>query len=201
MFKDYQFFSNNLQDAARQILEAQGAQAKKENVEAVKPGPNEPMGQPLDEPAYDPDVQRGQFNTNDPPYDEENKGIVQPEDKLKTNQKIIDKILSKLGKPLGPPNENDGEATRMPKTKDAMDAAAFKKASEKRNSENVMFWENIKEKQRLIKQKDQEEATRQGMTLDNYYRMKARDKERAAEREKQKEQERPRFGIPMDELA
>jgi hypothetical protein len=33
MFKDYQFFSNNLQDAARQILEAQEAQAKKENVE------------------------------------------------------------------------------------------------------------------------------------------------------------------------
>ena len=54
MFKDYQFFSNNLQDAARQILEAQEAQAKKENVEAMEPGPNEPMGQPLDEPAYDP---------------------------------------------------------------------------------------------------------------------------------------------------
>ena len=53
MFKDYQFFSNNLQDAARQILEAQEAQAKKENVEAMEPGPNEPMGQPLDEPAYD----------------------------------------------------------------------------------------------------------------------------------------------------
>ena len=31
MFKDYLFFSNNLQDAARQILEAQEAQAKKEN--------------------------------------------------------------------------------------------------------------------------------------------------------------------------
>jgi hypothetical protein len=38
MFKDYQFFSNNLQDAARQILEAQSGEIK----------------------GADPDIQRGQ---------------------------------------------------------------------------------------------------------------------------------------------
>ena len=90
MFKDYQFFSNNLQDAARQILEAQEAQAKKENVEAMEPGPNEPMGQPLDEPAYD----------------------AEPADNIVKQNPLVIKDKNKfkmMGNQLNVPDNKDGE--------------------------------------------------------------------------------------------
>jgi hypothetical protein len=222
MFKDYQFFSNNLQDAARQILEAQEAQAKKENVEAVKPGPNEPMGQPLDGPAYDPDIQRGQFNTIDlhPIYDEENEGIVQP---LEPAAKRLKRIGLFTPPPsyeddptfVGPPapfvkqrnlsrendnvpNEKDDELTRMMKVK----KAAYDEAQAIKNWE---FREEMIEKQRLARERDQLEAWRQGTSIENYYKMKDRENERAAEREEKRQQEQERRrqqgGVPMSELA
>lgn len=187
MFKDYLFFSNNLQDAARQILEAQEAQAKKENVEedeSVEPGPSEPVG----EPTFD-DKKTRKFK-----YRDRN---LEAQEVIKMSNIMLEKPL---GPPIeqGPPNEKDGEATRALIAKDA----AY---DENRKAKNWEFLEDMKEKQRLARQKDQEEATRQGTTLDNYYRMKEIDNERAAEREKQKEQERKRRrqqgGVPMSELA
>jgi len=221
MFKDYQFFSNNLQDAARQILEAQEAQAKKEN-KPVEPGPNKPMGQPLDGPAYDPDIQRGQFNTIDlhPIYDEENEPMGQP---LEPAAKRLKRIGLFTPPPsyeddptfVGPPapyvkqhnlsrendnvpNEKDDEFTRMMKAK----RAAYDEAQAIKNWE---FREEMIEKQRLARERDQLEAWRQGTTIENYYKMKDRENERAAERQQKKDQEQERRrqqgGVPMSDLA
>ena len=175
MFKDYLFFSNNLQDAAKQILEAQEAQAKKENVEedeSVEPGPSEPVGGPtLD------DINTGIFKFRD----------LQAE----TAQQVMNELL---GKPLGPPNEKDGEATRALRARDA----AY-------DENRWKFREDMIEKQRLARQRDAEEARRQMITLKQYYREKDKENERAAERERQKKQEQERRrqqgGVPMDELA
>jgi hypothetical protein len=179
MFKDYLFFSNNLQDAARQILEAQEAQAKKENVEedeSVEPGPSEPVGEPT--------------------FDDKNTGIFKFRDiQAKIAQQVMNKML---GKPLGPPNEKDGEFTRALRARDA----AY---DENREAKNWEFREDMIEKQRLARQRDAEEARRQMITLKQYYRLKDKENDRAAELEKQKEQEKERRrqqgGIPMSELA
>lgn len=174
MFKDYLFFSNNLQDAARQILEAQEAQAKKENVEAIEPDPMKhlrPMGQLVDKPAYEDDP-----TIFGPPA---------PKQKF-------DLILVKKD---NVPNEKDDDFIRILKAKRVEDD----KAQEIKNWE---FREDKIEKQRLARQRDAEEARREGTTLENYYRMKERDNERKAEREEQEQKRRqnPR-GVPMSELA
>jgi hypothetical protein len=173
MFKDYQFFSNNLQDAARQILEAQEAQAKKEN-EPVEPGPNEPMGQPLDEPAYDP-------------IPLANKAI--PVNKTTNNNK---ENFTKLPRKNNIP---DDDLVRIVKDQKA-------KFDEEEKVKNLQFRDDMIEKQRLARQKDQEEATRQGMTLENYYKIKMKDNERKGELEKKQEEliQNSR-GVSMSDLA
>jgi hypothetical protein len=160
MFKDYLFFSNNLQDAARQILEAQEAQAKKENVEAMEPGPNEPMGQPLDEPAYDPA----------PPYN-----------------KVI------------PVNKQNGFVNKLsPKNKQV---SYDKFDQDQQVKSNISSPEAISRKRQI----DREEANRQGMSLEDYYREKIRERERqfdSTEQENEEKRQRQRPGtVPMDELA
>ena len=187
MFKDYQFFSNNLQDAARQILEAQEAEAKKENVEAVEPGPNEPMGQPL-EPAGER-LNRIRLVTPPPSYEDDPTFVGPPAPFVKHHN------LSRETNNV--PNEKYDELTRMMKVK----KAAYDEAQAIKNWE---FREEMIEKQRLARKRDQLEAWRQGTSIENYYKMKDRENERAAERQQKQDQEdlrRPRSGIPMNELA
>jgi hypothetical protein len=180
MFKDYLFFSNNLQDAAKQILEAQEAQAKKENVDAVEPGPNEPMGQPLDEPAYDP---------------------------APTNNKVI------------PVNKQNGFVNKLsPKNKQAPQAPQDTQASYDKFDQDQQVHSNISTPEAIFRkkleatsarQRDQEEATKQGLSLGDYYKLKAREKERELDKLEREQEERIerefaplRPGtVPWDELA
>lgn len=160
MFKDYLFFSNNLQDAARQILEAQEAQAKKENVEAVEPGPNEPMGQPIDEPAYDP-------------------------------APLYNKVISV--------NKQNGFVNKLSPPKDKQ--ASYGKFDKDQLKRNISSPEAISRKRQI----DREEANRQGMSLEDYYREQIRERERqfdSTEQENEEKRQRQRPGtVPMDELA
>jgi hypothetical protein len=177
MFKDYLFFSNNLQDAAKQILEAQEAQAKKENVEAVEPGPNEPMGQPMAKKWF-----------NRPPSYEDDPTFVGPP--APTEKPLLHLIPDK-----NVPNEKDDQFTRMLKAKNA----EYDKAQE---IKNLQFREEMREKQRLARQRDEEEAKRQGMTIENYYKIQGTENERKGELEQKQEELRqnPR-GVPMRDLA
>jgi hypothetical protein len=89
MFKDYQFFSNNLQDAARQILEAQTGEIR----------------------GADPDIQRGQHpiypeGQTDSSY-EDNSPVLLPKGFVKNPNR------AKFPK-IDPESVNKNEMTRQP---------------------------------------------------------------------------------------